>query len=201
VSGTGDHRVTQLLAAVGRGDRAASAELMPLIYEHLRALAGRRMAHEPPGQTLQATALVHEAYLRLFGDGAGEADWSSRFHFYAAAAEAMRRILVDQARQRRSKKRGGDRRRVPLNRVEAGPDEEPVDHLALDHALEELKTRDQTMYDVAMLRHFCGLTNEQAARALGVSPRTTKRKWSVAQLCLQETMKKAQATEGVADGG
>ena len=103
-----DHRVTQLLAAAGAGDRAAAEELMPLVYEHLRALARRRMAGESPGRTLQATALVHEAYLRLFGDGASERDWKSRGHFYAAAAEAMRRILVEQHRRKKRIKHGGE---------------------------------------------------------------------------------------------
>ena len=201
MSGGGGRRVTQLLAAVGRGDRAASEELMPLVYEHLRALARRRMADEAPGHTLQPTALVHEAYLRLFGDSAQEADWSSRFHFFAAAAEAMRRILVEQARQRHSKKRGGDRRRVGLGGAEVAPDEEPIDLLALDHALEEIKKRDPRMYDVAMLRQFCGLTNEQSAKALGVSPRTVRREWGVAQLCLQELVKKEMAADGNGDDG
>ncbi len=191
-----DQRVTQLLEAVGRGDRAASDELMPLIYEHLRRLARGRLAGEAPGHTLQATALVHEAYLRLFGDEAEAADWNNRYHFYAAAAEAMRRILVERARQRGSKKRGGGMRRVPLDAIDGAVDDEPEDMLALDAALEEIRRRDPRMYDVAMLRHFCGLTNEQTAKALGTSARTVRREWSVAQLCLQELVKKATIIEG-----
>jgi RNA polymerase sigma factor (TIGR02999 family) len=201
VPGDEDHRVTQLLAAVSKGDPNASDELLPLVYERLRRLAHRKMAAEPPGHTLQATALVHEAYLRLFGDAAEPGDWTSSRHFYGAAAEAMRRILVEAARQRRSKKRGGDRQRTPLDRVEVGGEGEPIDPLALDEALRLLKQRDERMYDVAMLRHFCGLTNEQTARVLGISPRTVRQDWSVARLWLQEAMTTAAtASEGPPDG-
>jgi RNA polymerase sigma factor (TIGR02999 family) len=191
-----DHRVTQLLAAVGQGDQAAADELMPAIYEHLRRLARGRLAGETPGNTLQATALVHEAYLRLFGDDIKTGDWTNRYHFYAAAAEAMRRILVERSRHRRSKKRGGGMRRVPLDAIDGVIDDEPEDMLALDDALEEIRRRDPRMYDVAMLRHFCGLTNEQTAKTLGTSARTVRREWSVAQLCLQELVKKATTVEG-----
>jgi RNA polymerase sigma factor (TIGR02999 family) len=188
--------VTQLLAAMGRGDQAAAEELLPLVYDHLRQLARRKVAAEPPGHTLQATDLVHEAYLRLFGEGAASTDWKSRGHFYGAAAEAMRRILVEQVRRRRSRKRGGDRRRVPLDQIDISYENESIDLLALDRALDLLKQHDGRMYEVAMLRHFCGLTNEQSARVLDISPRTVRQDWSVARLWLQEAM-----TRLVAEGG
>jgi RNA polymerase sigma factor (TIGR02999 family) len=188
VSGTGDHRVTQLLAAIGKGNPTATDELLPLIYEELRSLAHRKMDAEPPGHTLQATALVHEAYLRLLGGG--ETSWNSRGHFYAAAAEAMRRILVEWARKRGRIKHGGGRRRMPLAAAGLVVDEDSVDLLGLDKALEALKERDRRMYDVAMLRHFCGLTAEQTANALGLSARTVKREWSCAQTWLYERIRK-----------
>ncbi len=194
-----DHRVTELLAAASAGDRAAAEELMPLVYEHLRALARGRMAREAPGRTMQATALVHEAYLRLFGENAPNTNWKNRGHFYATAAEAMRRILVDQARSRGRQKRGGDYRRVPLDEVELVLDDASIDLLALDGALEELKRRDRRTYDVAMLRHFCGLTNEQTATVLDVSTRTVRQEWSVARLCLREALARTTG-EGSGDG-
>jgi RNA polymerase sigma factor (TIGR02999 family) len=168
---------------------------MPLVYDHLRDLAAGRMAGERRGHTLQATALVHEAYLRLFPGGAPVLDWKSRGQFYGAAAEAMRRILVDRARERRAGKRGGGRKRVPLDQAEPGLEDESIDLLALDRALDELRQRDERTYDVAMLRHFCGLTTEHTARALGISPRTVRREWSVAQLVLHEAL-----TTGQGDG-
>ncbi len=194
-----DHRVTELLAAASAGDRAAAEELMPLVYEHLRALARGRMAREAPGRTMQATALVHEAYLRLFGENAPNTNWKNRGHFYATAAEAMRRILVDQARSRGRQKRGGDYRRVPLDEVELVLDDASIDLLALDGALEELKRRDRRTYDVAMLRHFCGLTNEQTATVLDVSTRTVRQEWSVARLWLREALARTTG-EGSGDG-
>jgi RNA polymerase sigma factor (TIGR02999 family) len=196
VPGEHDHRVTELLAAMGRGDQAASEELLPLVYEHLRQLACRRMAAEPPGHTLQATALVHEAYLRLFGEGAASTDWKNRGHFYGAAAEAMRRILVEQVRKHRSRKRGGDRRRVPLDQAEISYENESIDLLALDRALDLLKKHDGRMYEVAMLRHFCGLTNDQSAKVLDISPRTVRQDWSVARLWLQEAMASSAGERG-----
>jgi RNA polymerase sigma factor (TIGR02999 family) len=185
-----------LLKAAGAGDHAAAGELMPLVYEHLRGLARQRMAGESPGRTLQATALVHEAYLRLFNDGASERDWKSRGHFYAAAAEAMRRILIDQARSRHRQKRGGGRRRIPLDEVDLVLGDPSIDLEALDGALEHLKQRDRRTYDVAMLRHFCGLTNEQTAKVLEVSPRTVRHEWSVARLWLREAIATGAAGKG-----
>jgi RNA polymerase sigma factor (TIGR02999 family) len=191
-----EQRVTQLLAAAGEGDRTALEELVPIIYDHLRMLARARMACERPGHTLQATALVHEAYLRLFDESGGGTDWQSRHHFYAAAAEAMRRVLVDAARRRRSRKRGGDWQRHPLHETTPDPDTGAVDGLALDRALDDIRRRDTRLYDITMLRHLCGLTNEQTASLLGVSSRTVRRDWSVAQLCLQEAIGRESEDRG-----
>jgi RNA polymerase sigma factor (TIGR02999 family) len=188
--------VTQVLAAIRAGDRAAVRELLPLVYDHLRSLARQRMAAESPGHTLQATALVHEAYLRLFGDGQPGMDWDCRGQFYAAAAEAMRRILIDQARRRRARKRGGGRQRVPLDEAEIAIEEQSIDLLALDKALDLLKDRDEDLYQIVMLRFFGGLTEEQTAKALGVTDRTVRRHWAVARLWLRKEM---EAAEGEAE--
>jgi RNA polymerase sigma factor (TIGR02999 family) len=182
----GDGEITQLLAAIGDGDRAAADELLPRVYEELRALARRQMAKEPPGQTLQATALVHEAYLRLVGEG--QVDWNSVGHFFAAAAASMRRILVERARKQMRHKHGGGRRRVPLDEIDVAAESDSVDLLSLDKALEELRSQDLRMYDVVMLRHFAGLGNEETGKALGISPRTVSREWSCARLWLAKTM-------------
>ena len=195
VSGNAETRVTQLLGAIGAGDPAARDELLPVVYEELRSLARGRMAAESPGHTLQTTALVHEAYLRLLGDG--DATWQNRRHFYGAASEAMRRILVEHARRRQARKRGGDRRRVDLELIGGAFDEEPAVTLGLDRSLEQLRLRDERMYDIAMLRHFCGLTNEETARTLDISSRTVRREWGYARLWLR----KAMIGAGTADDG
>ncbi len=187
--------VTQLLAAIGGDDPAAADELLPLVYEELRALARAKMAAESPGLTLQPTALVHEAYLRLVGDG--EADWNSRGHFYAAAAEAMRRILVERARRYRREKHGAGQKRVPLDEAAVAAADDSLDVLALDRVLRELKDADPRMYDVTMLRHFAELSNEETARVLNVSERTVSREWSYARLWLLRAM----ASGGDAEGG
>lgn len=161
--------VTRILNAIERGEAKATDELLPLVYEELRLLAAQKLSHEPPGQTLQATALVHEAYIRLVGDEPH--GWNSRGHFFGAAAEAMRRILVDNARRKKSQKHGGDRSRVSLDDSmvvgvqEIGPDE----MLTLDDALEKLSGHDKAASDLIKLRIFGGLTTRQAAEALGVS--------------------------------
>jgi RNA polymerase sigma factor (TIGR02999 family) len=178
--------VTQLLTAVSEGDHDARDELLPLVYQKLRSLARMHMAGEAAGHTLQPTALVHEAYLRLLGDE--EASWENRRHFYGAASEAMRRILVDHARRKQAQKRGGHRQRVDLDEVDVAMDEEPEHVLALDRALDGLKTQDERMYDIATLRHLCGLTNEETSRALGISTRTVRREWACARLWLHEAM-------------
>src|SRR5262245_17269531 len=169
--------LTHILNAIEQGDAHAAEQLLPLVYDELRQLAAQRLAHENPGQTLQATALVHEAYLRLVG-GDPEQPWEGRGHFFAAAAEAMRRILVDRARDRRRLKRGGARRRQDLD-LDAltAPDAPPDDLLDLDDALGRLDRADPRAAALVRLRLFAGLTLDQAAAALGVSPRTADSDW------------------------
>jgi RNA polymerase sigma factor (TIGR02999 family) len=168
--------IEQTLSAASRGDRQAAAELLPLVYNELRSLARARLGHVPAGNTLQPTALVHEAYMRLVGDR--DPGWDTRGHFFAAAAEAMRQVLVDQARRKKRLKRGGDRKRiegveefeVPL----AGPVE---DILALDEAIERLKADDERKAQIVTLRCFAGLNREETAAALGISVPTIDREW------------------------
>ncbi len=178
--------VTRILNAIERGDAKATDELLPLVYEELRLLAAQKLSHERPGQTLQATALVHEAYLRLVGDELQS--WKSRGHFFAAAAEAMRRILIERARRRRGLKYGGARERVDLDDVVLPCDdqESSANLLALDEALEKLSQKDKVKADVVKLRYFAGLTIEQTAEVLGVSRNTAKRCWAYARAWLLE---------------
>jgi RNA polymerase sigma factor (TIGR02999 family) len=179
--------VARLLDAAAAGEPHAAAELLPMVYAELRKLAAARLAAEKPGQTFQATALVHEAYVRLVGDGVNRA-WDGRGHFFAAAAEAMRRILIDRARHKGTRKAGGDRRRVDLADVEpagAGPD---LELLALDESLRELERRDPRRAAVVKLRFFAGLTIDQAAAALGVSPGTAENDWAYARSWLRVRM-------------
>src|SRR5262249_50881444 len=160
---------THLLSAIEQGDPAAAEQLLPLVYDELRQLAAQKLAHEQPGQTLQATALVHEAYLRLVG-GEQTQDWEGRGHFFAAPAEAMRRILIDRAGHKQTRKAGGARRRLDLDDFEPAPEEENGDRLlALDEALRQLEAEDPRKAKLVKLRFFAGLTAEQAAAALGVS--------------------------------
>ena len=176
--------VTHLLEAAAAGDRQAAAALLPAVYDELRRLAAARMAAETPGNTLDATALVHEAYLRLVGPGDAPR-WDHRGHFFAAAAEAMRRILVDAARKRGRLKRGGDRARVDLDgAVAAGTPEADADLVDLDAALTRLEALHPDEAGVVKLRHFAGLTIEEAAAALGVSVRTANRHWAFARAWL-----------------
>lgn len=162
----------------------AADELLPLVYQELRYLAAQKMAHEPPGQTLQATALVHEAYIRLVG--AENQDWDSRGHFFAAAAEAMRRILIDNARRKKSLKYGGDRRRIDLDEAVPADDVDIplIELLALDEALERLSKKDKVKADLVKLRYFAGLTIGQTAEILGISATTAKRYWAYARAWL-----------------
>ena len=179
--------VTRILAAIDGGDPRAADDLLPLVYDELRRLATHRLAREDPGQTLQATALVHEAYLRLVGpgDGGGEAPrWDGRGHFFAAAAEAMRRILVDQARRHRSQKRGGDLARRAIDPDQLAAPDAPADLLALDEALTTLAGTDPRLARLVELRYFAGLTLKQAADTLGVSPRTADSDWAYAKAFL-----------------
>jgi RNA polymerase sigma factor (TIGR02999 family) len=179
--------VTRILSAVEKGDVGTSEQLLPLVYDELRKLAARRLAQEKSGQTLQATALVHEAYLRLVEDQ-GAARWDSRGHFFAAAAEAMRRILVDAARRKRRPKHGGDRRRV--DEEEAGEAIAPPveDLLALDDALQRLAAEDRTSAELVKLKYFAGLSLAEAAEVLGLPTRTAGRRWAYARAWLQEEM-------------
>jgi RNA polymerase sigma factor (TIGR02999 family) len=172
--------VTRILSAIEQGDPQAAERLLPLVYVALRKLAAQRLAREKPGQTLQATALVHEAYLRLVDQEKAQ-DWNSRGHFFAAAAEAMRRILVENARRKRSLKAGGEHRRVDLLDVESAIEEPRVDLLALDEALEQLAAKDRRKADLVKLRFFAGLTLAQAAEALGISTSTADNDWAYAK--------------------
>lgn len=175
--------VTRILSAIEQGDPQAAEQLLPLVYEELRKLAAQRLAQEKPGQTLQSTALVHEAYLRLVGPDDVQR-WDSRGHFFAAAAEAMRRILVDNARRKRSGKHGGQRERLDLDAVEIAADTPSEDLLALDEALTKLAAEDPVKAEVVKLRYFAGLSEEEAARALGISRTTAHRHWHYAKVWL-----------------
>jgi RNA polymerase sigma factor (TIGR02999 family) len=182
--------VTRILSAIDGGDPHAAEQLLPLVYEELRKLAAARLAQEKPGQTLQATALVHEAYLRLVGPESKQ-QWDSRGHFFAAAAEAMRRILVEQARKKARLKRGGNRQRIHHNDSElavASPDSTEADILALDEALTRLSEQDPEKARLVELRYFAGLTVDQAAQALGISPATADRHWAYARVWLLREM-------------
>ena len=182
--------VTRILTAVEQGDSHAAARLLPLLYDELRRLAAQRLSKEPAGQTLQATALVHEAYIRLVNVEDGQ-QWKGRGHFFAAAAEAMRRILIDNARHKKSLKAGGDRQRLDLADVEPAVDAPGLDLLALDQALEKLERKDKRKADLIKLRFFAGLNNQEAARALGISPSTADNDWSYARAWLRLEMGEA----------
>jgi len=174
--------VTRILNAIEQGDARAVDELLPAVYQELRQLAAWKLSQERPGQTLQATALVHEAYIRLVG--AEAQNWKSRGHFFAAAAEAMRRILIENARRKQSLKRGGDRQKVDIEDAGLAIEEPPEDLIVLDEALTNLAKEDSAAADVVKLRYFAGLTIEQAAEVLGVSSRTADRYWSYARAWL-----------------
>jgi RNA polymerase sigma factor (TIGR02999 family) len=175
--------VTRILSAIEAGDPQAAERLLPLVYDELRQLAAQRLATEKPGQTLQPTALVHEAYLRMV-DVEQARHWNSRGHFFAAAAEAMRRILVDAARAKRAAKRGGGRTRLAVDIAKIKTPEPNEDLLALDEAIERLASRDETAARLVKLRFFAGLTAEHAAAALAISPRSADRLWSYARAFL-----------------
>ena len=173
--------VTHLLDAAAAGDRRAAADLLPLVYDELRALAAARMAAEPAGHTLDATALVHEAFVRLVGP-ADVPRWDTRGHFFAAAAEAMRRVLVESARRKRREKHGGGRDRVPLpDDLPAGPDAAADELLAVDGVVDDLAAHDPAAAELVKLHVFAGQTIERAAELLGVSPRTAHRTWAYAR--------------------
>jgi RNA polymerase sigma factor (TIGR02999 family) len=176
--------VTRILQAVADGDGQAARQLLPLVYDELRRLAARQLAGEAPGQTLQPTALVHEAYLRLVGAG-DEPHWQGRGHFFAAAAEAMRRILIENARRKKRDKHGGGRHRVELTEQDLAAPEEPEELLALDKALTRLAGEDAPAAQVVQLHVFAGLSVEEAAAALGMSRATAYRHWTYARAWLR----------------
>jgi RNA polymerase sigma factor (TIGR02999 family) len=186
--------VTQILSAIEQGDPHAAEQLLPLVYDELRKLAAAKLAHEAPGQTLQATALVHEAYLRLVPSPGRESresvpQWEGRKHFLAAAAEAMRRILVDNARRKQSIKRGGDLVRHDVDDVAIAAPEVSEDVLALDEALEKLAHTDKDAAELVKLRYFAGLTAREAADILGVSERTADRLWAFGRSWLMKEIR------------
>jgi RNA polymerase sigma factor (TIGR02999 family) len=190
--------VTRILSAIEQGDARAAEQLLPLVYDELRKLARVKLAREQPGQTLQATALVHEAYLRLV-DVDQARRWDSQGHFFAAAAEAMRRILVERARRRRSRKRGGGLVRHDLDEVQLAVPELEDDLLALDEALARLAAKDPVKARLVELRHFAGLTIEQAAKALGLATTTAHRHWNYARAWLHQAIV-SDAPAGPTDG-
>ncbi len=178
--------VTRILGDIERGDPNAARELLPLVYEQLRQLAQHRMAQERPGHSLQATALVHEAYLRLVGDSGLQ--WANRAHFFSAAAEAMRRILVDSARKRGRIKRGGDRKKLAMSVADLAATDDPAQILSLDEALQRLEAQDARMSQIVKLRFFSGLSVEETAMAMELSPRTVKREWALARAWLYKAL-------------
>jgi RNA polymerase sigma factor (TIGR02999 family) len=182
--------VTRILNAIERGDARATDELLPLVYEELRLLAAQKLSHEPPGQTLQATALVHEVYLRLVGDQSHS--WQGRAHFFAAAAEAMRRLLIENARRKGRLKRGAGRRRMDLDAVSLAIETPAEDLIALDEAFTRLTEEDPEAAEVVKLSYFGGLTLEEAAEVLGISRRTAQRYWAFARAWLYEEMTRGE---------
>lgn len=180
--------VTRILSQIERGDPTAAEKLLPLVYAELRKLAAARLAQEKAGQTLQATALVHEAYLRLVGPGEDEPVWDNRGHFFAAAAEAMRRILVEAARRKKRLKRGGDLARQELAEAEIAAPEPREDLLALDEALDKLAAADKQAFQLVQLRYFAGLTLAEAAQVMNLSQRSAERLWTYARAWLHEAI-------------
>jgi len=174
--------VTRILEAAQQGDPKAADELLPLVYEELRRLAAHKMANEAAGQTLQPTALVHEAWLRFVSDG--NQKWDGRAHFFAAAAEAMRRILIDRARRKRAVRHGGDQQRVDIQEVHLASPTDDDQLLAVSEALDKLAAQHKVEAELVKLRYFVGLTNEEASEVLGISPRTAKYYWTHARAWL-----------------
>jgi RNA polymerase sigma factor (TIGR02999 family) len=180
--------VTRILSAIEHGDAHAAEQLLPLVYDELRKLAAQKLLQEKPGQTLQATALVHEAYLRLV-DTAKAQQWDSRGHFFAAAAEAMRRILIDRARAKRSEKRGGDRKQIDIDAIDLATNAAPDQLLAVDDALAKLARQDPAAARLVELRYFAGLTIEDAGKTLGISTATAYRHWNYARAWLHAELR------------
>ena len=180
--------ITRILSAIEQGDPTAAEQLLPLVYDELRKLAARQLAQEKPGQTLQATALVHEAYLRLVGAETAQ-PWDGRGHFFAAAAEAMRRILINRARDKGRQKRGGGRRRLDLDHLAVAGEATAEETLAVDEVLQRLEQHNKPCADLVKLRFFAGLTMDEAAAALGVAPRTAHRYWDFARAWLYDALR------------
>ncbi|MCA9169776.1 MAG: sigma-70 family RNA polymerase sigma factor [Planctomycetales bacterium] len=187
---------SDLFRRIQSGDPQAAAELLPLVYDELRRLAKARLSSERAGQTFQATDLVHEAYRKLVDtkDGGGE-NWKSEGHFFGAAAQAMRRILIDRAREKAARKRGGDLQRVEFDGIEHPASERPEELLQLDAALDQLEKCDPQKAELVKLRFFAGLTNKQAAKSLGISPATADRQWAFARAWLKTEMKRGSAAQ------
>ena len=185
--------VTRILDAAEQGDPRAAGELLPLVYDELRKLAAAKMAQERPGQTLQATALVHEAWLRLTGDQ--DQKWAGRAHFFGAAAEAMRRILIERARKKQAVRRGGDPVRVDLEEADLGFAAEDDQLLAINDALDKLAQVHKEEAELVKLRYFVGMTIDEAAEALGISPRTAKNYWRHARAWLFHEIKSSQSAD------
>lgn len=182
--------ITLMLQAVARGERQASSDLLPLVYEELRRLAAARMTHEQPGQTLQPTAIVHEAWLRLVGDG--DRNWENRAHFFGAAAEAMRRILIENARRKSRLKRGGGMQRLDIEDVDleaASPDDKV---LLIDEAIVQLEAEDPEKARIVVMKFFGGMTNQEVAASLGVTERTVERQWAYARAWLFRKIREQQ---------
>ncbi len=190
--------VTHILSAIDQGDPRAAEQLLPLVYDELRRLAAQKLAQEQPGQTLDATALVHEAYLRLVAsplhERGEEPQWDGRGHFFAAAAEAMRRILIDRARAKRTEKRGGNRKRLDIDAIDLATTAAPDQLLALDEALAKLASGDPAAARLVELRYFAGLTVDEAGRALGMSTATAYRHWNFARAWLHVELRDDPAT-------
>jgi RNA polymerase sigma factor (TIGR02999 family) len=184
--------VTRVLSAIDQGDPHAADQLLPLVYAELRRLAAQKLAQEKPGQTLEATALVHEAYVRLVASADASAprekNWDSRGHFFAAAAEAMRRILIDRAREKRSEKRGGTRKRLDIDAIDVAVQATPDQLLAIDDALAKLTRADPAAARLVELRYFAGLTVEESGKALGISTATAYRHWNYARAWLHSEL-------------
>jgi RNA polymerase sigma factor (TIGR02999 family) len=189
--------VTQILNAIEQGDPRAAEQLLPLVYDELRKLAAQKLAQEKPGQTLEATALVHEAYLRLVGKPAEDdsQEWEGRAHFFAAAAEAMRRILIEKARRKQRQKRGGGRPQVEIELADIASPMPDEDLLALDEAMSRLAAEDPVRAKLVQLRFYTGLSNEEAAKILGISGVTAKRYWRYARAWLHREISKGDTPE------
>ena len=185
--------VTQILSAIEQGDPTAAEQLLPVVYDELRKLAAFRMANETPGQTLQPTALVHEAYLRLVGEPGRK--WSGRGHFFGAAAEAMRRILIENARRKKALRRGGGYQRLDIDELEVAAATQAEELLAVNDALERFQVQEAQKAELVKLRYFAGLTIEEAAEALGISPATAKRWWAYSRAWLYKEMGQGEGTK------